>query len=220
VLAIDVLSMDFALVTNLSGVIMRIRHSGLVLALLLSANLLACSTVEDKHITPDTIMVEQSRAAAKSLLTQLGATLKQEMSTNGPVAAVGVCKQAAPAIAADVSQKTGMQVGRVGTRVRDTALGTPDAWEQAALTDFAARLAKGEPAEKMEFTQVVTESTGKYLRYAKAITLQPMCLTCHGPLANIPDGVKARLAIDYPNDKATGYNVGDLRGAVVVKRAL
>ncbi|MDR3390760.1 MAG: DUF3365 domain-containing protein [Sulfuriferula sp.] len=199
---------------------MRKRYSGMVLALLFSANLLACSSVEEKHITPDAGMVEQSRDAAKSLLTQLGATLKQELSTNGPVAAVGVCKQVAPAIAADVSQKTGMQVGRVGTRVRDTALGTPDAWEQAALTDFAARLAKGESAEKMEFTQVVTEPTGKYLRYAKAITVQPMCLTCHGPAANIPDGVKERLAVDYPNDKATGYNVGDLRGAVVVKRAL
>jgi hypothetical protein len=192
----------------------------MVLTLLLSTNLLACSSVEDKPVTPDASMVEQSRNAGKSLVTQLGATLKQEMSTNGPVAAVSVCKQVAPAIAADVSQKTGMQVSRVGTRVRNTALGTPDAWEQAALTQFAARLAKGESAEKMEFAQIVTEPTGKYLRYAKAITLQPMCLTCHGPVSNIPDGVKARLAAEYPNDKATGYNIGDLRGAVVVKRAL
>ncbi|NOT17843.1 MAG: DUF3365 domain-containing protein [Sulfuriferula sp.] len=165
-------------------------------------------------------MVEQSRAAGKALLMQLGGVLKKEMSTDGPVAAVGVCKQAAPAIAADVSKQTGMQVSRVGTRVRNTELGTPDAWNNQALAQFADRLAKGESAESMEFAQIVTEPTGKYLRYAKAITLQPMCLTCHGPAAYIPDGVKAKLAADYPNDKATGYNVGDLRGAVVVRRAL
>jgi hypothetical protein len=32
--------------------------------------------------------------------------------------------------------------------------------------------------------------------------------------------VKARLQAEYPHDKATGYGVGQLRGAVTVKRPL
>lgn len=199
---------------------MKNRYRIALLSVLVSASLLGCTAVEEKTVTPDASMVEQSRAAGKALVIQLGATLKQEMTTNGPVAAVDLCTQAAPRIASEVSDKTGMQVARVSTQPRNHATGTPDAWERAALTQFAQRLAKGEPAEAMEFTQVVTEPKGKYLRYAKAIIIQPMCLTCHGPVAYIPDGVKARLVANYPNDKATGYNVGDLRGAVVVKRAL
>ena len=31
-------------------------------------------------------------------------------------------------------------------------------------------------------------------------------------------GVKARLAELYPNDRATGYTVGQIRGAVTLKR--
>lgn len=34
------------------------------------------------------------------------------------------------------------------------------------------------------------------------------------------DGVKARLAVDYPLDKAIGYAPGMLRGIVSVKRDL
>jgi hypothetical protein len=67
---------------------------------------------------------------------------------------------------------------------------------------------------------VVTDSTGKHLHYAKAIAIQPMCLTCHGPADKIADGVKARLNADYPLDQATGYQEGELRGAVVITRPL
>jgi hypothetical protein len=42
-------------------------------------------------------------------------------------------------------------------------------------------------------------------------------LSCHGTAENIPDQVKARLAIDYPHDRATGYVLGQVRGAVTAK---
>jgi len=32
--------------------------------------------------------------------------------------------------------------------------------------------------------------------------------------------VKARLAADYPQDKATGYAAGMVRGIITIKRAL
>jgi hypothetical protein len=78
----------------------------------------------------------------------------------------------------------------------------------------------GEKADTMEFAQVVTDSTGKHLHYAKAIAIQPMCLTCHGPADSISEGVKASLRVDYPLDQATGYRDGELRGAVVITRPL
>lgn len=43
---------------------------------------------------------------------------------------------------------------------------------------------------------------------------------CHGGPAEIPDGVKARLAAEYPLDQATGYAPGMVRGIVSIKRSL
>jgi hypothetical protein len=164
--------------------------------------------------------IEESRAVAKTLATQLGGKLKESMNKNGPAQSIGVCKEIAPQIAADLSKQTGWQVGRVGTRARNAATGVPNAWQTEALASFAARMKNGEKADTMEFAQVVTDSTGKHLHYAKAIAIQPMCLTCHGPADKIADGVKASLRADYPLDQATGYTEGELRGAVVITRPL
>jgi hypothetical protein len=54
----------------------------------------------------------------------------------------------------------------------------------------------------------------------KALPTQPLCLNCHGAPADLSPAVKARLAERYPNDKATGYAVGQIRGAMTLKRPL
>jgi hypothetical protein len=36
----------------------------------------------------------------------------------------------------------------------------------------------------------------------------------------VPEGVKAKLASDYPMDRARGYRVGELRGAVSIKQPM
>lgn len=188
--------------------------------LILSLLLTACATNEAKIETAQADQIEASRAVAKTLVTQLGGKLKAEISANGPASAVAVCKVIAPQIATDLSRQTGWEVGRVGTRVRNAKTGTPDAWESKALASFAERMKRGEQPDTMELAEVVTDASGKHLRYAKAIAVQSVCLTCHGSAESIPEGVKARLQVEYPMDNATGYSVGELRGAVVVKRPL
>jgi hypothetical protein len=193
----------------------------LILALLLTG----CTTpgadmAKTEPQKPDPKQVDEMRAAAKTLVTQLGGKLKAEMAANGPASAVSVCKTIAPQIAANVSRQTGWQVGRVGTRARNAKTGTPDAWNAKALANFSERMKQGEKPDTMELAEVVDGPSGKTLRYAKAIALQPVCLTCHGSAETIPEGVRARLQAEYPLDKATGYSVGELRGAVVINRPL
>jgi len=67
---------------------------------------------------------------------------------------------------------------------------------------------------------VVEEPAGRYYRYMKAIPVQPLCLTCHGSPDAVPASVQARLRTEYPQDRATGYSVGQVRGGVTVKRPL
>lgn len=163
---------------------------------------------------------QAARALAGQLVQPLGATLKAELAANGPEGAIGVCREVAPSIAGKLSLQSGSKVARVSLRTRNAMLGAPDAWEQTALAEFDRRAAAGDKPETLERAEFVDEPAGRYFRYLKAIPVQPMCLACHGPAETISDGVKAKLAADYPNDRATGYAPGQIRGAVTVKKPL
>lgn len=163
---------------------------------------------------------DESRKATQELFKQLGGALHQELSAAGAPTAIGVCRDLAPKIANQMSVDKGWKITRIGTRVRNPMIGTPDAWEQSTLEQFERRRKAGEKLDTMEFSQVVDAPNGKAYRYMKAIGTQAMCLQCHGTAAAIPTDVKAALATQYPHDQATGYQVGELRGAFSIKRPL
>ena len=162
---------------------------------------------------------EESRKIVKEFASQLGGELQKEMKENGPVAAIKVCRNVAPAIASEVSRKNGWNVGRKSLKTRNAALGMPDAWEQKVLADFEKRMEKENPAN-MEFAEVVTEPQGKFFRYMKAIPVQDVCLKCHGTDDTMAPNVKDALKAEYPHDKATGYTLGQIRGGFSIKRPL
>ncbi len=162
-------------------------------------------------------MASDARKAAGALIQQLGGELKQALSDKGPADAIGVCKERAPQIAAAVSRQSGFDVKRVSPKNRNPN-GVPDAWEAQAQTSLEKRLAAGEKPETLDTWQIVDTPSGKQFRYAKALPVQPLCLTCHGKV--LPDEVKARIDAEYPNDRATGYQLGMLRGIVSIKRPL
>lgn len=164
-------------------------------------------------------MVDDARKASGALGQKLGGELKAALSEQGPEGAIGVCKTRAPQIAADVSKQFGVTAKRVSPKNRNPA-GAPDAWEAEAFAGLEKRLAAGEKPETLETWQIVSTADGKAFRYAKALPMQPLCLTCHGAPEAIPEGVKARLAVDYPLDKAVGYTPGALRGMVSISRPL
>lgn len=153
------------------------------------------------------------------MIQQLGGELKAALGEKGAAGAIDVCKARAPQIAADVSKQSGFEVKRVSPKNRNPA-GVPDAWEAQAQAGLEKRLAAGEKPETLDNWQVVSTTQGKQFRYAKALPVQPVCLSCHGDPAGIPDGVKARRAAEYPLDKATGYGPGMVRCIVSVKRPL
>jgi len=160
----------------------------------------------------------EARTLASQMIQQLGAALKKELAANGPDGAVSVCRDIAPAIAGELSRKSGGRVARVSLKSRNPLLGEPDLWEQQVLAEFDRRAAAGEKIESLEYSGTTDEPHGRYFRYMKALPVQPLCLSCHGTAENIPDQVRAKLAIEYPYDRATGYGLGQVRGAVTIKQ--
>jgi hypothetical protein len=165
-------------------------------------------------------LLSASRVAAGQLIQELGAELRKQLAAGGPESAITVCRDLAPQIAGKLSRQSGARVARVSLKARNALLGSPDAWEQRVLAEFDRRAAAGEQPDTLEHSETVTEPQGRYFRYMKAIAVQPVCLTCHGTPETIPPGVTQRLQADYPHDRARGYTLGQIRGAVTVKRPL
>jgi len=55
------------------------------------------------------------------------------------------------------------------------------------------------------------------IRYLRALPTGPLCLTCHGQPKDIPNDVASTLNELYPYDKAIGYKLGEIRGAISIK---
>jgi hypothetical protein len=156
---------------------------------------------------------EKSRAVAVGFQDKLRRQLMDALQAGGPTAAIEACKQIAPAAAQQAGEAAGATVKRTSLKIRNQK-SAPDAWERATLEQFAARKEAGEPLATMEAGAWVDGPNGRAYRYMKAIPTGEMCTQCHG--RTIAPGVQAKLSDLYPQDHATGFLPGDLRGAVSI----
>lgn len=161
-------------------------------------------------------LLDEARKVASILPPKLLANLQDEIIKTGPEGAIPVCKEMPPKMAGEIFQQTGWKIKRVSLKTRNDARAKPDAWETAALEDFDKRAAAGEPPAKLE----KGEKIGNEYRYVKALPVQQLCLSCHGATAQLSPAVKSALGQHYPNDLATGYSVGQIRGAISVRKPL
>jgi hypothetical protein len=161
--------------------------------------------------------VAGSRAVVKAFGEDLRAQLMAALKTDGPVAAIEVCNMSAPEIALDQERATGWSVGRTSLKLRNPD-NAPDAWEGGVLESFEARKAAGESAKALEHWAVVETDTGRVFRYMKAIPTGEPCLACHG--GDLKPAVAAKLDMLYPNDRARGFAVGDIRGAFTIEQPM
>ena len=160
---------------------------------------------------------QKSKAVVMEFMGQLKGELKGAMKADGPVNAINVCKEKAPAIAASLSEKHGWDIARTSLKTRNSA-NAPDAWESKILNEFEARKAKGEAVKPMAHFEAVENDGKKNFRFMKAIPTGEVCLKCHG--SEIKPGIKAKLQELYPNDKATGFKLGDIRGAFTITQPM
>ena len=156
-------------------------------------------------VTPSIPWADADPAAARGaeILAPFKLQLKQALLAGlqqGPASAITVCSEQAPAIAAGISVD-GIAVGRSSHRLRNPENAAPD-WVSPVIDAWLESGADRAP--------VVVPLGGGRSGYVEAIETQPLCLACHG--ASLAPEVAERIAADYPDDRATGFEVGDLRG--------
>ncbi len=194
------------------------RNSSTVV--LLSMLWLSTSAIHPVFATDLTIddRVQKSRAVAKEFMQSLKGELQAAMKQGGPLNAIGVCNTKAGEIADRYSADTAWSVGRTSLKTRNPA-NEPDAWEKSVLENFEARRGAGEDPMMLEHHEIVQMNGEKAFRWMKAIPTQAVCLNCHGG-ANVAAEVEAKIRELYPEDKARGYEVGDIRGAFTITQAV
>jgi mono/diheme cytochrome c family protein len=170
-------------------------------------------------LAQDDTNLTDARKVAGAVPPKLLNMLNAQIAKDGPASAVAVCNEKAPQMAKAASEQSGWAIRRVSLRNRNPKA-VPDAWELAALKDFDQRAAAGETPATLEKFGVVDTASGKEYRYMKALPMQQVCLACHGAADAIAPDVAEKIHTLYPADKATGYSLGDIRGAITIRKAL
>jgi hypothetical protein len=179
--------------------------------------LLLATTSVNADLTSQQQFEKEAQAAIKEFAGSLKKALLSAMQDGGPVEAVAVCNLVAPTLATEMSKKYGMDISRTSLRIRNPD-NEADQWETAVLQKFEERLSTGEAIQKLTFTEKVETETNQQWRMMKVIPTDKVCLACHG--SKIAPPIQAKLDKYYPNDMATGFKLGDIRGAFSVKKEI
>ncbi len=174
-------------------------------------SLMAVSQTPAKDAVDEEKLTEQANQIVQQFAGQLKPKLKAAIQSGGLVHAIDVCSVEAPKIAQQMSAETGWSVKRVSLKARNQSSAIPDAFEKKVLESFDARLKAGEPAAGLQYSAL---ADGEF-RYLRAQPVEAVCLNCHG--VTLQEDVKKALATHYPEDSATGYALGDVRGAFSLK---
>jgi hypothetical protein len=186
------------------------------LALLISLTLLSCA---EKKAELSEVQVIGMRTTAMEFMKDLKSVLISQIQSNGVLQAVAVCSDTAQVLTNNFGVQRGVYIKRVSLKNRNSN-NFPDEFEKKLLSKFELLNQNKELTSETEHAEIVQEGEFKYLRYLKPILVQAECLNCHGSETEIMPEVKQLIAQEYSNDKAVGYKIGDLRGAVSLKKVI
>ena len=170
-------------------------------AVLLSLSLVAPALAESPP--PQSPPLMRAKKAVKQLAGTLKGRLGAALRDGGPPAGIETCKLVAQDLTAAVGEETGVSVGRSSLRLRNPK-NTGPAWVQELLAEWGEGRASAYEAGH--------ETVDGTLRFWKPIPVDGVCLNCHAATAGLVPEIRDALAEAYPEDQATGFAYGDLRG--------
>lgn len=154
-------------------------------------------------------ILAQGGKMSAALLGSLGPKLKGAMKSGGPVHALQTCKQLAQPSTSEVSDDyEGLTLSRVSLKTRNPK-NAPDALDTKVLTAWEKQLSDGGAIP----TDVVKYNDEGSAVFYRPIMTEEVCTKCHGDPSTFSKELVARLSELYPEDQATGYKEGQLRGA-------
>lgn len=169
------------------------------------------NTSKPKPVATTPNYLDTGKLLAGKAQSTLAKNLVEAINKGGAEFAVGFCNANASQITDSMSRSLHAGIKRVSDKPRNQAnLANKEEWEYIVASKLNMR--NGMPPEPK-----VVEKDGVVTGYYPIVT-NAMCLQCHG---NVSTDIKAetlgKIRKAYPEDKATGYGVNELRGLWVVE---
>ncbi|KUG25257.1 cytochrome c family protein [hydrocarbon metagenome] len=154
-----------------------------------------------------------------TFMEDLKSVLMENLIEGGPLQAITVCSDTAQELINIIGKKNNVELKRVTFKPRNPK-DTADTFETKVLSRWHDEMNEGKLDNETNYLEIMKIGDETYARYMQPIFIQGPCLTCHGGENMISSEVKDLLKEKYPDDKATGYKPGDLRGAISIKKKL
>jgi hypothetical protein len=154
-------------------------------------------------------VLTRGKAIAAETFGLLSTNLQNAIVSGGVSNALPYCSLAASPLTASMAERHGVQLRRITHRPRNAAArATTD--ELAILEGFRASLTASNPPAPFVTNLVPGQATF----FAPIVLSNALCLNCHGiPEQDIHAPNLAVIRQLYPQDEATGFRLGELRGA-------
>jgi hypothetical protein len=153
-------------------------------------------------------VMELGNLVASSTRKTLSSELKQALAVGGVENAISYCNLNAMPLVDSLSDAYGADIRRVSLKTRNPA-DDPSELERELLEAYQYQW-----KDSISLKANVQQIDGERYLFTEAILVDnALCLTCHGKpdngmLQETSDFIKTK----YPEDQATGYALGDLRG--------
>jgi len=122
--------------------------------------------------------------------------------------ALGACSAMAMGMTDDYNQQVNdVKIRRTALKYRNKK-NKPDSADTLVMERF---LASG------DFKKPLVIDAGDHYRVYKALPTKASCTICHGAIEQMSPEVVKMIQRRYPKDLATGFKVGEFRGAVVAE---
>lgn len=169
--------------------------------------LAACEKPQNTQKITRKQAVESARDAAQDAFNSLSAELAAAIAEGGPVLAIPVCSSKAGGLIRQVADRRQVEMIRLTDKPRNPNNLAKDA-DAKAINLFRETHGQGE-----KLAPAVESSDDESLIVRIPITISaPLCLQCHGNESDVSPETLVAIRQTYPDDKATGYRLGDLRG--------
>jgi hypothetical protein len=150
----------------------------------------------------------RGKAITQQAFALLSSNLARALTEGGVTNALSYCSIQALPLTKVVADTNRVRLSRVTHKPRNPA-NQLAAHESAILEKFRARMAEQTPPAPV----LITNAQGTVTFYAPILINNKLCLNCHGePGKDIAADKVAYIKRLYPQDQATGFKMGDLRG--------
>ena len=187
---------------------MKIFKLNIVVTILVILFITACNPKQQKtYESADTIdtasYLQQGDSISATVQKVLLTNVMQAMKAGGPGYAVTFCNEQAMPLTDSLAKSHNCLIQRVSDKYRNPAnklsVQDQEVWTKMASAATAYTISGSE--------------TGLIVFYKPIKIAMPACLTCHGTSGKELDPKTLEIIKQkYPDDLATGYKEGDLRG--------